>query len=141
METDYGSLTRGMLAAHKMMRAKMAAARSASANGAGATGQGGETRARPLSIFTTLKGGLQQLVDALEARLNPKWVRKSTSVSALDRIGDGWRVRSGDADETYDAVIVASPAGAAGALLAATDARLGDELGALTHPSSLPVNH
>src|SRR6201996_8605190 len=71
MERKYGSLTRGMLAAHRQMRAKMAAMQSP--NGASAPAQGGEKRPGPRAIFTTLKGGLQQLVDALEARLNPKW--------------------------------------------------------------------
>ncbi len=140
METEYGSLTRGMLAAHKMMRAKMAAARSASAKGAAASGQGSEKPSAPRAIFTSLKGGLQQLVDALEARLNPKWVRKSTAVNALDRVADGWRVRSSGAEEVYDAVIVASPAWAAGSMLAATDAGLGDELSAIPYSSSITVN-
>ena len=139
METEYGSLTRGMLAAHKKMREKMAAAHSASANGGG-PGAGVEKRSTPRSIFTTLKGGLQQLVDALEARLNPKWIRKSTAVSALDRVGDGWRVRTSGGDDTYDAVIVASPAWAAGGMLAATDAGLGDELNAIPYSSSITVN-
>jgi len=134
METEYGSLTRGMLAAHRKMRAKMAAARSTG------PGAGGEKRSAPRSIFTTLKGGLQQLVDALELRLNPKWIRKSTAVSALDRVGDGWRVRMSGADETYDSVIVASPAWAAGGMLAATDAGLGDELNAIPYSSSITVN-
>jgi len=134
METEYGSLTRGMLAAHRKMRAKMAAARSTG------PAAGGEKRSAPRSIFTTLKGGLQQLVDALELRLNPKWIRKSTAVSALDRVGDGWRVRMSGADETYDSVIVASPAWAAGGMLAATDAGLGDELNAIPYSSSITVN-
>lgn len=140
MESQYGSLTRGMLAAHRMLRAKMAAARSAADSGAGAPGPGGTKPPAPRSIFTTLKGGLQQLVDALEARLNPKWVRKSTKVSALDRVGDGWRVRSSAGDETYEAVIVASPAWAAGGLLAAADAMLGDELSGIPYSSSITVN-
>jgi protoporphyrinogen/coproporphyrinogen III oxidase len=139
METEYGSLTRGMLAAHKMMRAKMAAARGASTK-AVESAAGGEKSSSPRSIFTTLKGGLQQLVDALEGRLDPTWVRKSTAVSALDRVGDGWRVRSSGADESYDAVIVASPAWAAGGMLAATDAGLGDELSAIPYSSSITVN-
>ena len=140
METQYGSLTRGMLAAHRQMRAKMAAMQGASANGASAPAQGGEKRPGPRSIFTTLKGGLQQLVDALEARLNPMWLRKSTSVSGLERVGDGWRVRAGRTDGTYDAVIVASPAWAAGGLLATADAALGDELSAIPYSSSITVN-
>ena len=79
MEAKYGSLTRGMLAAHKKMRAKMAEARSARRER-----RCGRTREReapaPRAIFTSLKGGMQQLVDALEARLDPNWVRKSTAV-------------------------------------------------------------
>jgi protoporphyrinogen/coproporphyrinogen III oxidase len=138
MESQYGSLTRGMLAAHRQMRAKMAA--MLSANGAPATAQSAEKRPGPRSIFTTLKGGLQQLVDALEARLNPKWLRKSTSVSALEHVGDGWRVRADGSDETYDAVIVASPAWVAGGLLATADAALGDELSAIPYSSSITVN-
>jgi oxygen-dependent protoporphyrinogen oxidase len=141
METQYGSLTRGMLAAHKEMRARMAA-RTASRNGTGvAQAQPGPRPATgPRSIFTTLKGGLQQLIDALEARLNPNWVRKSTTVSALERDGNGWRLRSGDAAEIFDAVILASPAWASGKLLAATDAALGDELSAIPYSSSITVN-
>ena len=140
METQYGSLTRGMLAAHKQMRERMAAARAAN-NGA----SGDQTRgtARPSghrSIFTTLRGGLQQMVDALETRLNPKWIRKSTLVTGLERDGNGWRVRSGDANELYDAVILASPAWAAGELLATTDARLGEDLRAIPYSSSITVN-
>lgn len=142
METQYGSLTRGMLAAHRQMRAKMVAALAASGNGTGGTqGQSAQRpNAGPRSIFTTLKGGLQQLVDALEARLNPKWVRKSTAVSSMERVGDGWQIRCADAVENYDAVIVASPAWVAGGLVAATDAGLGDDLSAIPYSSSITVN-
>ena len=143
MESEYGSLTRGMLAAHRKMRAMMAA-RNAGANGAGGASGGqrsGSGQASgPRSIFTTLKGGLQQLVDALETRLNPAWVWKSTAVNSLEHAGDGWRLRWTGATEIYDAVIVASPAWAAGGLLAATDAELGDELNAIPYSSSITVN-
>jgi len=146
METQYGSLTRGMLAAHKEMRARMAARHAAAGNGAsGAQGQGGVRAdsgqsSGPRSIFTTLKGGLQQMIDALEARLNPAWVRKSTAVHGLERDHDGWRLRTGDRDEHYDAVILASPAWAAGKLLAATDAALGEDLASIPYSSSITVN-
>jgi oxygen-dependent protoporphyrinogen oxidase len=139
METKYGSLTRGMLAAHKQMRAKMAEAqRNGTASGAQGGQRGGQ--AGPRTIFTTLRGGLQQLVDALESKLNPAWMRKSTAVSGLERVGDGWRVRTGDLAGNYDAVIVASPAWAAGTLLGGVDAALGDELGGIPYSSSITVN-
>jgi oxygen-dependent protoporphyrinogen oxidase len=137
METEHGSLTRGMLAAHKQMRARMATARAASE---GQGQNGAKPNAGPRSIFTTLRRGLQQLVDALEAKLNPKWVRRSTAVTALENEGSRWRVRCGDASEFYDAVILASPAWAAGKLLAAADAALGDELSAIPYSSSITVN-
>ncbi|HEY2470458.1 MAG TPA: protoporphyrinogen oxidase [Terracidiphilus sp.] len=141
METEYGSLTRGMLAAHKQMRERMAAKRAASDNGAaGPQGGGGAKPSGPRSIFTTLKGGLQQMVDALEARLNPDWIRKSTEVNGLERDGNGWRLQCGSSSMSYDGVILASPAWAGGKLLSTTDAKLGDELGAIPYSSSITVN-
>ena len=137
MEVKYGSLTRGMLAAHREMRAKIAAAQR---NGSTGAVQGAQKPAGPRTIFTTLRGGLQQLVDALEGRLTPAWVRKSTTVSGLDRTGSGWRVTAGGRAEDYDAVILASPAWAAGTLLSGVDAALGDELSAIPYSSSITVN-
>jgi oxygen-dependent protoporphyrinogen oxidase len=140
MEEQYGSLTRGMLAAHKQMRARAAA----QANGAGGGQPDGERRTgQPSSrrtIFTTLRGGLQQLVDALEARLEPAWVRKSATVSSLEREDGGWRVRSGGSAEFFDALIVASPAWAAGTLLGTVDAALGEDLVGIPYSSSITVN-
>ena len=137
MEAKYGSLTRGMLAAHREMRAKIAAAQR---NGSTGAVQGAQKPAGPRTIFTTLRGGLQQLVDALEERLTPAWLRKSTTVSGLDRTGSGWRVTAGGRAEDYDAVILASPAWAAGTLLSGVDAALGDELSSIPYSSSITVN-
>ncbi len=137
MEEKYGSLTRGMLAAHKQMRARMAEAQR---NGSNSARPQGERRTGPRSIFTTLKGGLQQLIDALEAQLEPAWVRKSTAVGGLDRVDGGWRVCAGGRDEVYDAVIMASPAWIAGGLLKTVDSRLGEELEGIPYSSSITVN-
>jgi oxygen-dependent protoporphyrinogen oxidase len=81
----------------------------------------------PRSIFTALRGGMQQLVDAVSARIDPASVRLSTPVTSLLKTAGGWRIEAGGATELYDAVIVASPAWAAGALLGRVDdeARLG----------------
>ncbi len=147
METQYGSLTRGMLAAHRQMRARAAAQKSAYAQGQSAHAQGsaagqaqGNVRRAPRGIFTTLRGGLQQLVDALEARLEPTRVRRSTPVSALERAEGGWRVTAGGRQELYDAVIVASSAWGAGVLLSPVDPLLGEELVAIPYSSSITVN-
>ena len=140
METKYGSLTRGMLAAHKEMRARIAAAMKNGATGGGQGVQRPGPPVGPRSIFTTLRGGLQQLVDALEMKLNPEWVRKSTPVSGLERTGGAWKVRAGGSAAVYDSVIVASPAWAAGAMLSGVDSALGEELGAIPYSSSITVN-
>ncbi|HLI02712.1 MAG TPA: protoporphyrinogen oxidase [Terracidiphilus sp.] len=121
MERTYGSLTRGMLAAHRKMRAA-----------------GKESSRAP--IFTALRGGMRQLVDTLAARLNPAWLRTAAPVDAIEKTERGWRVRSCEATEEYDALILALPAWAAGALLQGVDAELGAELCAIPYSSSITVN-
>ncbi len=122
MENKYGSLTRGMLAAHRQMRARKGPAQAS----------------RPL--FTALRGGMQQLVDAITARLDPACVHVSTPVSAIEKDSDGWRVEAGGFIRIYDALIVASQAWAAGALLKAVDPALAEELSAIPYSSSITVN-
>ncbi len=136
METQYGSLTRGMLAAHRQMRARAKAAAKNSSNGK--VGNGAPTAQR--AIFTALRGGMQQLVDALTARLNPASLRLITSVSAIEKTSDGWRVASPGGAEFYDAVIVASPAWAAGGLLAGVDPVLSEDLSGIPYSSSITIN-
>jgi oxygen-dependent protoporphyrinogen oxidase len=134
MESQYGSLTRGMLAAHRQMRARAKAA--AQKNGPTQAG----ARPAPRPIFTTLRGGMQQLVDALAARLDTGSVRLSTPVSGLEKVESGWMVAAGGATEFFDAVIMASPAWAAGELLGKVDSALGEELSAIPYSSSITVN-
>lgn len=132
MEAAYGSLTRGMLAAHKRMRAAMAARTAANAGSAKPAG--------PRGIFTTLRGGMQQLVDAVTAKLDPLALRLNTPVGAIERSADGWKVTCAGKTEVFDAVIVASSAWAAGAMLSTVDAQLGQELEGIPYSSSITVN-
>jgi oxygen-dependent protoporphyrinogen oxidase len=83
---------------------------------------------------------MQQLVDALQAKLEPAWVRVGTQVSGLEHVAEGWRVESDGVKEMYDSIIVASPAWAAGALLGNVDAALGADLSAIPYSSSITVN-
>jgi len=126
MEAKYGSLTRGMLAAHRKMRA---AAKNATA----------PKRAAP-PIFTAMRGGMQQLVDALTARLDPGSVRSATRVSNLRRTSSGWTLEADGVTATYDALIMAAPAWVAGALLAPVDSALGSDLAGIPYSSSITVN-
>ncbi len=129
METQHGSLTRGMLAAHRKMRAM-----------AKANGNGNAAPRAPKPIFTALRGGMQQLVDAVTARLDPAAIRVSTAVSAISRNATGWSVEAAGRTENYDAVIFSSQAWASGALLAPVDPVLGEDLSAIPYSSSITVN-
>lgn len=121
MEEKYGSLSRAMLAAHK----KMAATAKSQP-------------ARPL--FSSLKVGMQQMVDALVARLAPDSIRLRTRIRGVYPHNEGWRLATELAgDVYYDAVVLASPANVAGALLEAVDTDLANALLGVTYSSSVTV--
>jgi oxygen-dependent protoporphyrinogen oxidase len=137
MESQYGSLTRGMLAAHRAMRSRANAA--AKKNGA-SHASAGNSRPAQRSIFTAMRGGMQQLVDAVSARLDPASVRLSTPVTGIEKTAEGWKITANGNTELYDAVILASPAWAAGALLREVDPVLSEELSGIPYSSSITIN-
>ncbi|MGB6744757.1 MAG: protoporphyrinogen oxidase [Terracidiphilus sp.] len=129
MERKYGSLTRGMLAARREMRRQAKAPVQKKSGGT--------------AIFTSLRGGMQQLVDAIVARLDPASIELNAPVSALLKTGDGWRVETGEGSQSahsFDAILVATQAWAAGALLSQVDPALADDLAAIPYSSSVTVN-
>jgi oxygen-dependent protoporphyrinogen oxidase len=117
MESKYGSLGRGMLAARKNL--KSAPSRT--------------------PIFTSLKNGMQELSDALAARVSPQALRANTLVEAVQQQERGWVISAGYASDTFDAVIVATSAPAAGLLLDITCPNLASELKAIPYSSSMTV--
>ena len=124
METKYGSLTRGMLAG---VRARKAAA-----------GDGPAPPPKPL--FTTLRFGLQQLVDALDSRLDRNRLHFHAPVSSVEQTAGAWAVHVGGAVQLFDAVVIATPAWAAADLLKTTDAELSAALGEIPYSSSVTIN-
>ena len=128
MEAEYGSLCRGMLAAHQKMRAM---AKAAPKDGA---------RRAPRSIFTAIRGGMQQMVDAIVARLDAGAIRLNAPVSTLRRKDREWIVESPAGTEAYDAVIMASAAWAAGVLLRQIDEALAEDLSSIPYSSSITIN-
>jgi oxygen-dependent protoporphyrinogen oxidase len=117
MERTYGSLGRALLAARK----KTAPQES------------------PRPIFTSLKSGMQQLADALVARLDSAAQRPNTPVQELQPSSAGWTVSAPAQSGFFDAVIVAVPAPAAAALLQTAGAGLASELGSIHCSSSATV--
>jgi len=131
MERQYGSLTRGMLAAYRKMHAtanSKTPGPNANRSGAGA------------AVFTALRGGMSQFVDALVARLNPVSLRTGAPVDEIAKTARGWSVLAGGVQRYFDSIVMAAPAWAAGALLAPIDPQLGADLSAIPYTSSITVN-
>ena len=118
MEARSGSLIRGMLAARR--------------NRAGSP---------PQPLFTSLQDGMQQLVDAVIARLQPSALRTATPVTQLRREGERWLVTlaSGPA-EPFDSVVLAVPAFRASDLLEATDRALAALLQQIPYNNAMTVS-
>ena len=117
MESKYGSLGRGMLAARKNVKTVQSA----------------------LPIFSSLKRGMQQLAEALVARLPVDVLRVISPVQAVQKQDRGWVVSAGYASDQFDAVIVATSATAAAPLFEITSAELASELKAIPYSSSMTV--
>ncbi len=119
MESKHGSLGRAMLSARRKMPAAL------------------KTPARPL--FTSLKDGMQQMVDALVARLDAHSLQTSAPVLSVIRQDNGWTVCAGYNTDHFDAVIIALPARAAADVLQTADENLARDLGEIQYSSSVTV--
>jgi oxygen-dependent protoporphyrinogen oxidase len=119
MEAKHGSLGRAMLAARKKMA--------------------GAAKRPAASLFTSLRDGMQQMVDALVSRVNPRALQTSTRVQSVIAQEGGWTVSAGYESDHFDALILATPAGAASDLLRMTDEKLANELGEIRYSSSVTV--
>ncbi len=123
MEAKHGSLGRAMLKARKEARRKLSVA--------------AKTSARPL--FSSLKDGMQQMVDALVVRLDANALKTSSPVQSVIPQVDGWTVSAGYQTDHFDAVILATPTHAAATVLQAADENLSRELGEIEYSSSVTI--
>lgn len=80
-----------------------------------------------LPMFASFRTGLRTLIDAVAADLT---IHTESPVTALDREGDGWVVRTPERSYAADRVICAVPASVAGGLLDPSFPGVGDELAA-----------
>jgi len=115
LEVKYGSLTKGVLAERRL-----AAAQS---NGA--------------PLFRSLKGGLGQLVDALERALAGKMEVLHRRAEAVEQAGDTFRIRLDGEWLNADRVVLACEAHRAAELV--PDPRIGELLAAVPYGSSITV--
>ncbi len=127
MERTHGSLGRAMLAARK----KMSSAPKQPAS----------------PLFTSLKNGMQQLVEAVISRLSPLSLLTNTPVQAVRPEAGGWAVSAGARSEHVYAVIFAVSTYAAAEMLRLGSAglpeepalQLAAELTAVQYSSSITV--
>jgi oxygen-dependent protoporphyrinogen oxidase len=119
MEESHGSLGRAMLAARKKMS---------------------QVPKKPvLTLFTSLKNGMQQLTEGVVSRLSATSLLTKTAVQALHPEGKGWVVSTGMKSDYFDGVIVALPAPATAQVLRLASPGLSAELAAIQYSSSITV--
>jgi oxygen-dependent protoporphyrinogen oxidase len=119
MEAKHGSLGRAMLAARRAM------ARAA--------------KGPPRPLFTSLKDGMQQMVDALAGSLDVHALKTGTAVQAVSPEAGGWVVSAGLQSDQFDAVILALPTHTAANLVQRSGKELAAELSAIEYSSSVTV--
>jgi protoporphyrinogen/coproporphyrinogen III oxidase len=117
-EQTHGSLGRAMLAARR---------------------KNPPQRHQQQPIFTSLKDGMQQLTDALLSRLSPSSLGTGRTVREIRREQDRWLISTQAQSETFDAVILATPAHVAAQLLSNTHPELAAELSGIAYTSSLTI--
>lgn len=115
MEQTHGSLSRAMLKARKNI----------------SQGQ------RPL--FTSLKNGMEQMVQAIVSSIPPESLLTNTPVEAIQREADGWKILAGEKSGYFDSVILALPTHAAAALLSSVASDLSAELAAIAYTSTITI--
>jgi oxygen-dependent protoporphyrinogen oxidase len=118
MERTHGSLGRAMLAARKKMPVS--------------------TRP-PRPLFTSLKRGMQHLVEALVSRLSQSSLITNAPAQAVQPEAGGWIVSAGLQSDHFDAVILAVPTYTAAQLLSICSPELAAELTAIHYSSSITI--
>jgi protoporphyrinogen/coproporphyrinogen III oxidase len=89
----------------------------------------------PQPIFTSLRNGMSQLVDAVVAQLPSADLRLRSPVSSLTRTPGGWKIGPDD----YSDVVLALPAAATAGLLWPLDPALSALLGKISSTSCITV--
>jgi oxygen-dependent protoporphyrinogen oxidase len=92
------------------------------------------------ALFTSLKAGMQQMVDALVARIPAVARRLNAMVQVVTPESSRWLVVSEGRTEEFDAAIIATPAYAAATCLQNGHRELANDLSAIRYSSSVTVS-
>ena len=119
MEREHGSLGRSMLAARRKAKDSV-------------------KDSRPL--FTSLVNGMQQMVDALVAKLAPPSLAPGIRVRSVYPDSGGWEISSELDSQHFDGLILAVPAHVAARLLEKVSFELARELDGIKYTSSITIS-
>jgi oxygen-dependent protoporphyrinogen oxidase len=94
------------------------------------------------SLFVTLLGGMQELVDTIAQRLPKGSIRQNTPVTSIthDQTNGGWRVSTGNETLGAYGVILATPAFQTAEMLGAIAKQAAEELNQIPYASTATVN-
>lgn len=121
MEREHGSLVRATLKAKAVARSKA------------------RPGAQPQPLFTSLKNGMQQIVEALVAELPQGSIRLGQQNLSLRPANDDWQIERAGISEKFQEVLLAVPAPSAAALLRQLHPALIEGLGRIEYTSSAAV--
>jgi oxygen-dependent protoporphyrinogen oxidase len=121
MEREHGSLVRATL------KAKAKAAAQAKPGG------------KPQPLFTSLKNGMQQMVEALVAALPQSSIRLQQQNLVVRPVNDDWQIESAGIPEKFQEVLLAVPAPAAAGILRQFHPALIEGLARIQYTSSVAV--
>ncbi len=123
MEKKYGGLLRGVLAQKRAGNGKSASSRAAT------------------FMFMTLRGGLQDMVDGIVARLDRHSLVPGTSAVKVAQTGNGYDIMLNDGACIHaDAVVLASPTFATADLVQGFDPALAEALRKIRYVSTATVS-
>jgi oxygen-dependent protoporphyrinogen oxidase len=134
MEREHGSLVRATLRARRSQNPRGSQNQKAVQN---RSETGAKAPAQPL--FTSLKKGMQQLVDALTAQLPANSIRLGERCISLRRSGEEWVIEYPGGRQRYDTVLMAVPAPVAADLLRPVQGELAELLVKIQYTSSVAV--
>ena len=124
LEKKFGSVIRGL-------RKRQQAQKKSATN----------QQTEPLPPFVTFKGGMSELIEALQSKLQRTRIELSQQVQSAVRVGEKWSLdfQSGDSRE-YDAVVLTCPAFAAAEIIGSAAPDLAQQLNRIPHVSTAAIN-
>jgi len=92
-------------------------------------------------LFTSLKNGMQQLVETVVPKLNPLSLLTNTPVQSIHPEANNkrWQVAAPSRTDHFDSIILALPAPAAASILSIASPELSGELASIPYGSSITV--